>query len=125
MHNGGSTYLDNIRAILNKAGQRGGIMGIDLMGMRKGLNSEQLSMVSMELERKKKQPVVMWLLWLFTGAIGGHRYYLGDIGKGIAMTLTLGGLGIWALIDAFFISRRLEAKNAEIEANIIQQVKAM
>jgi TM2 domain-containing membrane protein YozV len=34
---------------------------------------------------------------------GAHRIYLGKIGSGIAMLLTLGGLGIWWLID-FFIS---------------------
>jgi len=96
----------------------------DLMVLKKDLSAQQLSMVGMELERSKKQPVVMWLLWLFTGGIGGHRYYLGDVGKGVAMTLTLGGLGVWTLIDAFFISKRLEAKNAELEVSIIQQAKA-
>ncbi|MEM5614188.1 TM2 domain-containing protein [Staphylococcus pseudintermedius] len=57
----------------------------------------------------------MWLLWFFTGGIGGHRYYLGDIGYAIAMTFTLGGLGFWSLIDAFLISGRLRKKTKEIE----------
>ncbi|MGV3225381.1 TM2 domain-containing protein [Staphylococcus hyicus] len=61
----------------------------------------------------------MWLLWFFTGGIGGHRYYLGDIGYAIAMTFTLGGLGFWSLIDAFLISGRLRKKNEEIERDII------
>ncbi|PWZ99431.1 TM2 domain-containing protein, partial [Staphylococcus pseudintermedius] len=51
--------------------------------------------------------------------IGGHRYYLGDIGYAIAMTFTLGGLGFWSLIDAFLISGRLRKKNEEIERDII------
>ncbi|PXA21154.1 TM2 domain-containing protein, partial [Staphylococcus pseudintermedius] len=55
----------------------------------------------------------------FTGGIGGHRYYLGDIGYAIAMTFTLGGLGFWSLIDAFLISGRLRKKNEEIERDII------
>lgn len=33
------------------------------------------------------------------GEFGAHRFYLGKIGTAIAMLLTLGGLGIWALID--------------------------
>jgi len=97
---------------------------MDLLALKKDLAAEELTMVNMELERRKKSPVVMWLLWFFTGGLGGHRYYLGDIGRGIAMTLTLGGLGIWALIDAFFISKRLEQKNSELEVDIINQVKA-
>lgn len=66
----------------------------------------------------KKKPVIAWLLWLFAGAIGGHRYYLGDVGMGVAMTLTLGGFGVWALVDAFFINRRIAVKNAAIRATL-------
>ena len=66
----------------------------------------------------KKKPVIAWLLWLFTGGIGGHRYYLGDVGMGVAMTLTLGGCGVWALVDAFFINRRIAVKNAAIRATL-------
>lgn len=66
----------------------------------------------------KKKPAIAWLLWLFTGVIGGHRYYLGDVGMGVAMTLTLGGFGVWALVDAFFINRRIAVKNAAIRATL-------
>ena len=44
------------------------------------------------------------LLCFFLGGIGVHRFYVGKIGTGILMILTLGGLGIWALVDFVIIA---------------------
>lgn len=46
-----------------------------------------------------KSRLTTTLLAFFLGEFGVHRFYLGKIGTGIAMLLTFGGLGIWALID--------------------------
>jgi hypothetical protein len=43
------------------------------------------------------------LLCLFLGVIGVHRFYVGKIGTGILQLLTLGGFGIWVLIDLILI----------------------
>ena len=43
------------------------------------------------------------LLCFFLGAFGAHRFYVGKIGTGILQLLTLGGLGIWVLIDFIII----------------------
>ncbi len=43
------------------------------------------------------------LLAYFLGFLGVHRFYTGKVGTGILMILTLGGLGIWALIDFIVI----------------------
>jgi TM2 domain-containing membrane protein YozV len=51
-----------------------------------------------------KSRVVALLFCLFLGVIGVHRFYVGKIGTGILMVLTLGGLGIWALIDLILIA---------------------
>ena len=43
------------------------------------------------------------LLCFFLGFLGIHRFYVGKTGTGILMILTLGGLGIWQLIDLVMI----------------------
>lgn len=77
-----------------------------------------LQRAQMQYEDRKKSQPVMWLLWLFLGYLGAHRYYLGNTGYAIAMTFTLGGLGFWALIDAFFINRAYARKNDEIRQRV-------
>lgn len=42
-------------------------------------------------------------LCFFLGGLGIHRFYVGKVGTGILMIVTLGGLGIWALIDFIVI----------------------
>lgn len=83
--------------------------------------SEQARLHAMnaEYESAKKSQVVAWVLWIFTGGIGGHRYYLGDIGYAILMTL-LGWatFGVWWLIEAFFINRRIRERNRQIYTEI-------
>ncbi|HLE66492.1 MAG TPA: TM2 domain-containing protein [Burkholderiales bacterium] len=43
------------------------------------------------------------LLCFFLGMLGVHRFYVGKIGTGVLQLVTLGGLGIWALIDFIMI----------------------
>lgn len=42
-------------------------------------------------------------LCFFLGSLGIHRFYVGKVGTGILMIVTLGALGIWSLIDFIVI----------------------
>ena len=44
-----------------------------------------------------------FLLALFFGVFGAHRFYVGKIGTGLAQLFTLGGLGVWTTIDWILI----------------------
>lgn len=50
-----------------------------------------------------KSMVPAALLCFFLGTFGIHRFYVGKILTGILMILTLGGFGIWTLIDLVMI----------------------
>lgn len=51
-----------------------------------------------------KEWLTALLLSFFLGGLGIDRFYLGFTGLGILKLLTLGGCGIWALIDFIMIA---------------------
>lgn len=51
----------------------------------------------------QKSWIAALLLCLFLGGIGVHRFYVGKVGTGVLMLITLGGLGVWTLIDFIMI----------------------
>lgn len=75
--------------------------------------------------RQKKAPAsndvsTNWLttllLCLFLGTLGGHRFYTGKIGTAVLMILTLGGCGIWTIIDLVMI---ISGKFTDSNGNVI------
>lgn len=65
-------------------------------GAPQGAQTQQVAVSS-------KSKVVLALVCFFLGAFGIHRFMVGKIGTGILMLVTLGGLGIWSLIDFIVI----------------------
>ena len=47
--------------------------------------------------------LALFLLTFFVGVLGVHRFYVGKIGTGVLMLITLGGLGVWFLVDLLLV----------------------
>lgn len=85
---------------------------INNANLRGQLTNEEVLVLNSEIELQKKSALITYLLCLFIGTLGAHRYYVGKTGSAIAMTLitvlTLGFgaivTGIWALVDLFLIN---------------------
>lgn len=108
------------------------------LSLKQQLSHQQLAMVQSELEHRKKSMVVAYLLALFLGCFGAHRFYVGKTGTAIAqlvltllgyLTMIIGigfvlvvGVGLWVLVDLFLLHGYVNRLNENIEREIIYQV---
>jgi len=68
---------------------------------KNGLHLKQDVEPASPISEKSIIPAI--LLCFFLGFLGFHRFYVGKHLTGILMLITLGGLGIWQLIDLVII----------------------
>jgi len=64
---------------------------------------EDLVPVPSNSEPSDKDFVITLLICVFLGGLGVHRFFVDKIGTGVLMLVTLGGLGIWWIIDIILI----------------------
>lgn len=105
-----------------------------------GLSTQQQMLIEQRITNEAKSTGAAYLIWLFLGGLGGHRFYLGRPGSGAAMlALTIVGLittvigvgfvlliisGIWALIDAFLIPGMIQTQKDEVRKKLTLEALA-
>jgi TM2 domain-containing membrane protein YozV len=50
---------------------------------------------------------------IFLGQLGVDRFIMGKVGTGILKLFTLGGFGIWWIVDIILIATKHEFENVE------------
>ncbi|PGH49630.1 TM2 domain-containing protein [Streptomyces sp. Ru87] len=61
----------------------------------------------------EKSKIIAGVLQLFIGTLGIGRFYTGHIGMALGQLFTLGGCGIWALIDGIMLLTGSNATDKE------------
>lgn len=57
--------------------------------------------------------LVTLLMSIFFGWLGVDRFIMGKVGTGLLKLFTLGGLGIWWLVDLILIATKHQYKNVK------------
>lgn|GEM_PF-1471978 len=78
------------------------------------MTAQQQMMFMQQYSSAKKDRTMALVLSLLAGGLGIDRFYLGDIGLGVGKLLTIGGLGLWTIIDWFLIMGRADQVNRQI-----------
>jgi TM2 domain-containing membrane protein YozV len=80
---------------------------------------EQKELSSPAAAAGNKSQIIALVLVLLVGGIGIHRFYLGYMWQGVVQLLTLGGCGVWALIDLVrIITGDLQPKDGKYDKTL-------
>ena len=77
----------------------------------KSLDGNRFSVIS---ALSLKDPTIILVAAVLGGIFGADRFMLGQTGLGIAKLLTLGGCGVWSVIDWFTAAKRAKEANYEL-----------
>ncbi|WP_304068954.1 TM2 domain-containing protein [Pedobacter glucosidilyticus] len=86
---------------------------------KKKVKKEKKSFIERVMAAGGKSQLIALLLAFFVGGLGIHRFYLGYTWQGVVQLLTLGGCGIWSLIDFIrIILGDLQPKNGPYDKTL-------
>lgn len=99
------------------------------------LTTQDKMLIEQRVTNDAKSAGIAYALWFFTGFLGGHRFYLGKTGTGIAQLILfilgiftimfvvgifmLGIVGIWVLVDAFLIPGMIKSDKDLLRSKLL------
>jgi hypothetical protein len=75
-----------------------------------------------EYRRKSKSLPVAYLFWFFLGL---HYAYTRNWGTQVIFWLTVGGLGVWWIVDAFRVPQIIRNYNKDAATEVLRSLKAI
>jgi len=84
--------------------------------------SEQQSVFEEEYRRKRKDKVLLTVLAVVFPI---HLFMLGKTGLGILYWITLGGMGVWWVLEWFLTPKRVCEWNHRVASEIMRDMKIM
>ena len=98
------------------------------------LSTQHQMLIEQRVTNEAKSTGAAYLIWLFVGMLGGHRFYLGKTGSAVVQLLMfiigwatiligVGAIlliveGIWVLIDAFLIPGMIQSHKDKVRQGL-------
>jgi len=94
----------------------------ELLGIANSVPEGKRSEFVSRLTTRIKNPTVLLGVSIFLGTYGVDRFMLGQIPLGIIKLLTVGGFGIWTIIDWFTVGGRTRDLNIRVAREVAQSI---
>ena len=98
------------------------IMDNNILMKKLFLTELKMMVLTSEVEKRSPNKIVLWFLYMFGGIVGSHRIYLKDYLKGFLMFITLGGFGIWYILDFLTLEYQYKRRIDELELRILKEI---
>jgi TM2 domain-containing membrane protein YozV len=95
-------------------------------------------LIEQRIANDAKSPVVAYLLLIFFGGLGAHRFYLGRTGSAVAQLLLfitgwltfvlfigialLAVLGVWVIVDIFLVAGMIQSQKDAMRQRLTQEL---
>lgn len=105
-----------------------------LKGKAMALNTQEKILIEQRVANEAKSAGVAYLLLIFLGGLGAHRFYLGATGTGVVMLILsivgvltspigvgfvlLAAVGIWWIVDLFLIPGMVQGHKEVVRARL-------
>jgi len=100
---------------------------MDDLILQKDMTDSQRMMFQSEIGKSRKNRTTALLITLFFGGLGGHRYYMGQVGMGILYTVFCWTFipAIIAFIELFLIMGRVDRYNEQLSQEVATKVRML